>query len=85
MNQKVSQDVEKNIRQQFFQDKKIIEGVEQNILELKVPILAEDATVVPISVHTKIPQTSTTSSFHQKNYLAKIPNPHITTAPIPKT
>ena len=49
---------EKNIRQQFFQDKKIIEGVEQNILELKVPILAEDATVVPISVHTKIPQTN---------------------------
>ena len=49
---------EKNIRQQFFQDRKIIEGVEQNILELKVPILAEDATVVPISVHTKIPQTN---------------------------
>ena len=49
---------EKNIRQQFFQDKKIIEGVEQNILELKVPILAEDATVVPISVHTNIPQTN---------------------------
>jgi len=49
---------EKNIRKQFFQDRKIIEGVEQNILELKVPILAEDATVVPISVHTKIPQTN---------------------------
>ncbi len=49
---------EKNIRQQFFQDRKIIEGVEQNILKLKVPILAEDATVVPISVHTKIPQTN---------------------------
>ena len=49
---------EKNIRQQFFQDRKIIEGVEQNILELKVPILAEDATVVPISVHTNIPQTN---------------------------
>ena len=49
---------EQNIRQQFFQDRKIIEGVEQNILELKVPILAEDATVVPISVRTKIPQTN---------------------------
>ena len=56
---------EKNIRQQFFQDRKIIEGVEQNILELKVPILAEDATVVPISVHTKIPQTN-------KLYIKKI-------------
>ena len=56
---------EQNIRHQFFQDRKIIEGVEQNILELKVPILAEDATVVPISVHTKIPQTN-------KLYIKKI-------------
>ena len=56
---------EQNIRHQSFQDRKIIEGVEQNILELKVPILAEDATVVPISVHTKIPQTN-------KLYIKKI-------------
>ena len=48
---------EKNSRKQYFQDRKIIEGAEQTILELKAPLLAEDASFVPISVHTKIPQT----------------------------
>ncbi|NOG59209.1 MAG: quinoprotein dehydrogenase-associated SoxYZ-like carrier [Proteobacteria bacterium] len=48
---------EENLRKQNFQDRKIIEGVEQNILELKAPYTAEDASVVPISIHTKIPQT----------------------------
>jgi len=48
---------EENIRKQNFQDREIIEGVDQAIFELKVPHMAEDATVVPISVHTKIPQT----------------------------
>ena len=49
---------EENIRKQNFQNREIIEGVEQTIFELKVPHMAEDATVVPISVHTKIPQTN---------------------------
>lgn len=48
---------EENLRKQNFQDRKIIEGPEQNILELKAPYTAEDASVVPISIHTKIPQT----------------------------
>lgn len=48
---------EKNLRRQNFQDREIIEGVQQNILELKAPIAAEDATIVPISIHTKISQT----------------------------
>jgi len=48
---------EENIRKQNFQDREIIEGLDQKIFELKVPHMAEDATVVPISVHTKIPQT----------------------------
>lgn len=48
---------EDNLRKQNFQDRSIIEGAEQNIFELKAPYTAEDATVVPISVHTKIPQT----------------------------
>ena len=48
---------EENSRKQFFQDREIIEGAEQTILELKAPLLAEDASFVPISVHTKIPQT----------------------------
>lgn len=48
---------EQNLRQQNFQDRPIIEGVEQELLELKAPYTAEDATVVPISVHTKLRQT----------------------------
>jgi sulfur-oxidizing protein SoxY len=48
---------EANIRHQNFQERPIIEGAEQNILELKAPYTAEDASVVPISIHTKIPQT----------------------------
>ena len=48
---------EDNLRNQNFQDRTIIEGVEQDIFELKAPFTAEDATVVPISVHTKIRQT----------------------------
>jgi sulfur-oxidizing protein SoxY len=48
---------EKNLRSQNFQDREIIEGVQQNIFDLKAPIAAEDATVVPISIHTKITQT----------------------------
>lgn len=48
---------EDNLRNQNFQDRTIIEGVEQDIFELKAPFTAEDATIVPISVHTKIRQT----------------------------
>ncbi len=48
---------EETLRKQNFQDREIIEGTEQNILELKAPFAAEDATVVPVSIHTKIPQT----------------------------
>lgn len=48
---------EENLRHQNFQERPIIEGADQNILELKAPFTAEDASVVPISIHTKIPQT----------------------------
>ena len=48
---------EDNLRIQNFQDRAIIEGAEQDIFELKAPYTAEDATVVPISIHTKILQT----------------------------
>ena len=40
-----------------FPDQEIIEGAAQNILELKAPFRAEDATIVPISIHTKIDQS----------------------------
>jgi len=48
---------EENLRKQNFQDREIIEGAEQNIFKLKAPFAAEDASVVPISIHTKILQT----------------------------
>ena len=48
---------EEKIRPDVFGERKIISGAAQNILEIKVPYRAEDATVVPISIHTKIPQT----------------------------
>ncbi len=48
---------EANIRQQHFQDREIIEGAGQDVLALKVPQIAEDATVVPVSIHSKIPQS----------------------------
>jgi len=48
---------EENIRPGVFKDKIIIEGAAQDVLELKAPFRAEDATIVPISIHSKIPQT----------------------------
>ncbi len=56
--QKISDQAwEQNLRKPNFQDKEIIEGAAQNVLELKAPYTAEDATIVPISIHTKIDQT----------------------------
>lgn len=48
---------EEKIRPEVFGDRKIIDGTAQDILEIKAPYRAEDATVVPISIHTKIPQS----------------------------
>jgi sulfur-oxidizing protein SoxY len=64
---------EENLRKQNFQDRKIIEGVEQNIIELKAPYTAEDASVVPISIHTKIPQTK--ERFIKKMHIFVDQNP----------
>lgn len=44
------------LRPAFFQEREIIEGAGQNILELKAPYRAEDAAVVPITIHARIPQ-----------------------------
>lgn len=48
---------EENLRKPNFQDREIIEGPNQNIIEIKAPYAAEDASVVPISIHTNIPQS----------------------------
>ncbi len=55
--QKASDKVwEEKIRSGVFQDQVIIEGAAQNVIELKAPFRAEDASIVPISVHAKMPQ-----------------------------
>ncbi len=63
--QKQSDAVWEKLQEGAFQSRKIIEGAEQNVLEVKAPYRAEDATVVPISVHTKVPQT-------ENRYISKI-------------
>ena len=48
---------EENLRFATFQDRKIFEDAEQNVLEVRAPYRAEDATLAPVSIHTKIPQS----------------------------
>ena len=48
---------EENIRFAVFQDREIFVDAEQNVLEVKAPYRAEDATLAPVSIHTKIPQS----------------------------
>jgi sulfur-oxidizing protein SoxY len=45
------------IRPGNFAGREIIEGAGQNIVHLKAPHRAEDAAVVPISIHAALPQT----------------------------
>jgi len=54
--QKISEQAWEPLRNGAFQSREIIEGPEQNVIELKAPYRAEDATIVPVSIHTKIPQ-----------------------------
>ena len=48
---------EENLRFATFQDREIIEDTGQTVLEVKAPYRAEDATLAPVSIHTKIPQS----------------------------
>ena len=48
---------EENSRHAAFQDREIIDDTEQSILEIRVPYAAEDATLAPVTIHTRIPQT----------------------------
>ena len=47
---------EDNLKPANFPDRQIIEGAAQKILEIKAPYTAEDASVVPISIHTNVLQ-----------------------------
>lgn len=74
--QKQSDEVwEKNIRKPNFGDREIIEGAEQNLLEVKAPYTAEDATVVPISIHTRVPQSADKYIKKMHVYVDKNPVP----------
>ena len=48
---------EEQLRPAAFHDRAILEDSGSAVLELKAPFRAEDATVVPISISTHIPQT----------------------------
>lgn len=56
---------EKSIRPGTFPDRTINTGRAGEILSIKAPYRAEDATVVPVSIHTNIPQT-------EERYIKKI-------------
>lgn len=59
----------------IFPDAEIVEGAAQNIIELKAPFRAEDATLVPISIHTKIEQSTETYIKKLHLYVDKNPAP----------
>lgn len=56
---------EKSIRPATFPDRTINTDRAEEILSIKAPYRAEDATVVPVSIHTNIPQT-------EERYIKKI-------------
>ncbi len=61
------------IRPAFFADREILEGAGQNLITIKVPYRAEDAAVVPISLHIKSPQSP--DNFVQKIHVFIDKNP----------
>lgn len=61
------------LRPAVFPGREIIQGAPQNVLEINAPYRAEDATVVPVSIHTKIPQTE--QSYIRKIYVYIDKNP----------
>lgn len=56
---------EESIRPDLFPGRTINTSEAEQILSVKAPYRAEDATVVPVSIHTKIPQT-------EERYIRKI-------------
>ena len=66
---------EENLRPAAFADRMISAGPGQNVLELKAPFRAEDATVVPISILTRALQT-------EQSYIKKI-HVYIDKNPVP--
>lgn len=63
------------IRQGAFQDRDIDESPATAVIELKAPYRAEDPAVVPVSIHSKIPQTTQHYVKKLHVYLDKNPLP----------
>ena len=66
---------EENLRFATFQDREIFEDAEQNVLEVKAPYRAEDATLAPVSIHTKIPQSDNLYIQRMHVFIDKNPLP----------
>ena len=49
---------EKSLRPAAFQEREINENQADAVVEVKAPYRSEDASVVPVSIHSKIPQTA---------------------------
>jgi sulfur-oxidizing protein SoxY len=63
------------LRPAVFPDRTINTSKAEQYLELKAPYRAEDATVVPVSVHTKIPQSGDSYIKKIHMYVDKNPSP----------
>ncbi len=61
------------IRPAFFADREILDGAGHDLITLKAPYRAEDAAVVPISLHIKSPQSP--DSYVQKIHVFIDKNP----------
>ena len=64
---------DKNIRPGVFQDREINENLTDAVIEIKAPYRSEDPSVVPVSIHSKIPQT--TERYIKKLYIYLDKNP----------
>jgi len=49
---------EKNLKPQHFGDRKINEGVQNDVIEIKAPFRADDPTNVPVTIHSRLGENS---------------------------
>ncbi len=66
---------DKNLRPGAFQDREINENQADAVIEIKAPYRSEDPAVVPVSIHSKIPQTAERYIKKLHVYLDKNPLP----------
>ena len=66
---------EERIRPGVFGERDIVEGPGQDVLEVRAPFRAEDASIVPISIHALIPQEEQRHVRRLHVYIDKNPIP----------